>query len=174
MDTPLLKKAYERLLKIRGEPREIAFGFALGIFVGMSPTMGLQILIAVFFAALFKWNKISAAVGVFITNPLTAPFIYSANYFVGAKIYGLKKNFNLTDDFGVSTLSTMIQKTPRILYALIIGGVVLGLPLAVAGYYFSFNAVRKYREDLKQRITLQKAKFVDKRKKRKRAKKKKA
>ena len=32
-----LKKAYERLLKIRGEPREIALGFALGIFIGMSP-----------------------------------------------------------------------------------------------------------------------------------------
>lgn len=168
-----LKKTYERLLKIRGEPKQIALGFAMGLFVGMTPTIGFQILIAIFFAALFKWNKISAAIGVWITNPITAPFIYSVNYFVGAKIYGIKKNYSFADDLSVSTISAMFQKTSKILYALIIGGIVLGLPLAVAGYYFSFNAVRKYREDLKYKIADKKARFVERRKKRKRAKKKK-
>jgi uncharacterized protein (DUF2062 family) len=37
--------------------------------------MGFQIAIGVFIAALLKWNKIAAAVGVQVTNPLTAPFI---------------------------------------------------------------------------------------------------
>lgn len=58
------KRAYERLLKIRGEPNQIALGFALGLFVGMSPTMGFQIVVAVSLAALLKWNKISTAIGV--------------------------------------------------------------------------------------------------------------
>jgi uncharacterized protein (DUF2062 family) len=39
-------------------------GFAFGIFIGMTPTMGIQMPIAVFIAALIKWSKISAAFGV--------------------------------------------------------------------------------------------------------------
>jgi uncharacterized protein (DUF2062 family) len=77
-------KTYERFLKIRGTPREIGLGFAIGLFVGMSPTMGFQMAIAVFLAAVFKWNKISAAAAVWITNPVTAPIIYGVTYFIGA------------------------------------------------------------------------------------------
>ena len=167
------KRAYERLLKIRGEPNQIALGFALGLFVGMSPTMGFQIVVAVSLAALLKWNKISTAIGVWITNPLTAPFIYGMNYLVGAKLYGINKSFKLPEDLSLYAVAAMLKKTPEILYALIIGGIVLGLPLAVAGYYFSFSAVRKYREDLKKKITDKKDRFVEKRKQRKKAKEKK-
>jgi len=45
-------KAFERFIKIHGNPREIALGFALGVFVGMSPTYGFQIALGVFFAAI--------------------------------------------------------------------------------------------------------------------------
>ena len=45
------KKTYSRFLKIRGNPKEIALGFALGLFVGMSPFMGAHTIIAVFLAA---------------------------------------------------------------------------------------------------------------------------
>ena len=34
----IIQMPYKRFLKIRGEPREIALGFALGLFVGMTPT----------------------------------------------------------------------------------------------------------------------------------------
>ena len=78
----LLSRAYERFVRIRGRPREIALGFALCIFIGMLPTMGIQMPIAVFFAALLKWSKISPAFGVWITNPFTSPFIYGLTYMV--------------------------------------------------------------------------------------------
>ena len=86
-----LYKAYKRFLKIRGQPREIALGFALGLFVGMSPFIGLHTVIAVPLAALFKWNKLSSAISVWFTNAATAPIIYSITYLVGAKILGIKK-----------------------------------------------------------------------------------
>ena len=87
-----LRRVYERFIRIRGQPREIALGFALGLFIGMTPTMGIQMPIAVFFAALLKWSKISAAFGVWVTNPLTAPVIYAVTYFVGASVLGLETN----------------------------------------------------------------------------------
>ena len=147
-----LQKTYERFLKIRGNPREIALGFALGLFIGMSPTMGVQMAIAVFFAALFKWNKISAAVAVWITNPFTAPIIYGLTYYVGAKIIGMSNNISFLSGFDLAGLLHLIQKTPEILLAMALGGVVVGLPLAVAGYYFSFSAVNTYQKDIKAKL----------------------
>ena len=157
-----LKKGYRRFLKIRGHPNEIALGLALGLFVGMTPSMGFHTAIAVFLAALFKWNKISAAVGVWVTNPLTAPVIYGVNYFIGAKLIGLPKAYLLSEAHGFTRIYKMMLKAPEIFWALIVGGIVLGLPLAVAGYYFSYSVVQKYQDDIKQRLARSKEKLAQK------------
>ncbi len=154
-----IKKTYTRFLKIRGNPRQIALGFALGIFVGMSPFMGMHMLIAVFFAALFKWNKISAAIGAWISNPATAPFIYSMTFFIGSKFVTSKKGVGFLDeDIGIKTLFELITKTPQIIMILTIGGVILGIPVAITGYFIAYNAIVTYREKIKLKLQNRKKK----------------
>jgi uncharacterized protein (DUF2062 family) len=150
--TAFLQKTYERFLKIRGSPREIALGLALGLFVGMTPFMGFHTAIAVFFAAIFKWNKISSAVGVWVSNPLTAPFVYSATYIVGARVSGSARPFKPPGELGLSTITGLLQKTPEIFWTLIVGGIILGLPLAAIGYYFAYQSVLKYQQGLRAKI----------------------
>lgn len=75
-----------RFLRLQGSPDEIAKGFALGIFIGMTPTLGFQMAIAIFFAFLLKENKIAAALGVWITNPITAAPIYALEYESGRRL----------------------------------------------------------------------------------------
>ena len=147
-----LKKGYERFVKIRGNPREIALGFSLGLFVGMSPAMGFQTAIAVFVAALFKWNKISSAIGVWISNPFTAPLLYSITYFVGATIFGFANPSYQPAEFSGTSIATLLHKAPEILWALVLGGIVLGLPVAVAGYFFSYSAIHKYQEGARKKL----------------------
>jgi uncharacterized protein (DUF2062 family) len=165
-----LKRAYERFLKIRGSPRKIALGFALGLFIGMTPTMGFQMPIAVFVAALFKWNKISAAVAVWITNPLTAPFIYGFSYFVGAKMLGFEIALKPLSGLDFPTLR---EAGAKILLATIVGGVVVGIPLALLGYYLAFSAVHGYQTKLKHRVAAKKEKLARKIKRKKGQKSKK-
>ncbi|MFZ0611090.1 MAG: DUF2062 domain-containing protein [Desulfobacterales bacterium] len=141
-----LVRTYERFLKIRGQPREIALGFALGLYVGMTPFIGLHTVMAVPLAALLKWNKISAAVAVWFTNAATAPFIYSVTYLVGARIAGIKKVFSWADIESFSAVYHLILKTPEIIWAMVIGGAILGVPLAVAGYYLAYYIVDRYQE----------------------------
>jgi uncharacterized protein len=86
-----LKLNMLRLVRLRAEPIDIAKGFALGIFIGMTPTFGIQMIIAVFLAMFLEENKIAAAVGVWITNPLTAPFIYALEYESGRLLLGLDR-----------------------------------------------------------------------------------
>lgn len=171
--TTSLQKTYERFLKIRGNPREIALGLALGLFVGMTPFMGFHTAIAVFFAAIFKWNKISSAVGVWVSNPLTAPFVYGGTYIVGARVCGSNGSFTPPSELGVSTIVNLLQKTPEIFWTLIVGGVIVGLPLAAAGYYFSYQSVLKYQQGIGARIAEKIEKSTLKKRARKKRKKRK-
>jgi len=163
----LLKKAYTRFLKIRGEPREIALGFSLGLLVGMTPTMGFHTVIAVFFASLFKWNKISSALAVWITNPFTAPVIYSMTYVVGAKAMGLTMSHKLSDGLSSSNFIEMIKKTPEIFSAMTIGGFIIGIPLSLVGYHFIYSAISRYQEEIKRKLVEQKIRHAIKKEQRK-------
>ena len=167
------KKAYHRFLKIRGNPKEIALGFALGLFVGMTPFMGLHTAIAVPLAALLKWNKFSAALAVWVSNPLSAPFIYGITYYVGAKVLLIRDGYKLPMEFNLDALLYTLQKTPGIIGILLMGGVVVGLPLAVGGYYFSLRAIIQYRESIRKKIEEKKATISKKLKRDKTRKKKK-
>lgn len=147
-----LRKSYERFLKIRGNPREIALGFALGIFIGMTPFMGLHTAIAIFVAALVKWNKFAAAIAVWITNPVTAPVIYSVTYLVGARIVDPDQAFVMPNRFDLETLISLVKMGPDFLWILLIGGIVAGLPLAVAAYFLAFGAIVEYRKTIRLKI----------------------
>lgn len=168
-----LKKIYDRFIRIRGNPREIALGFALGLFIGFTPTMGIQIAMGVFFAALLKWNKIAAAIGVQVTNPLTAPFVYSFTYFIGAKLIGLERTFVWTDVFDLTKALDMLEKAPGIILALTIGGIIVGAPIAWAGYLISHAALEKYQKSIKDKLMLQKKRIKGKLHSRKSRKKRK-
>ena len=172
------QKAYQRFLKIRGHPREISLGFALGLFVGMSPFMGLHTAIAVLLAALFKWNKISAALAVWISNPFSAPVIYGLTYIVGARVLAYENSYTLPQEFDLNALLDIIRSAPDLIGVLIVGGIVTGIPLGVAGYFGAYFAIYEYRKNLQPRLNIEKAtniarKIKNRRRRRKRRKKKK-
>ncbi len=145
---------YQRFLRIRGTPKQIGLGLALGLFIGFSPSMGVQIIIAVSIASLLKWSKIAAALGVQVTNPLTAPFIYSFTYFLGARLMGLENEMGLPPALDFDFLVSMIDNAPGILAAMAIGGLVVGLPAAAAGYLAAYILMDRYQEKLKSGIQI--------------------
>lgn len=157
-----LRRGYERFLKIRGRPREIALGFALGLFVGMTPFMGAHTLIAVPLAALFKWNKISAAVAVWVTNAFTAPIIYGITYMLGAHLVGATQQFGFSEINSWDKLYHLVLNTPEIFWAMSVGGIILGIPLAVMGYYFAYTVVSRYQEKRKKKLAKSKKKLLRK------------
>ncbi len=146
------KQIYVRFLKIRSTPHEIGLGFALGLFIGFSPSMGIQVALAIFVTSLLKWSKIAAAIGVQVTNPITAPFIYSFTYFLGSKLIGLEKPLEIKNFMSIESLLVMIQDAPRLFAAMTIGGVLVGLPLALIGYLVAYKTMTRYQEKLKARI----------------------
>lgn len=155
----ILHTAYERFVKIRGNPREIALGFALGLFVGMTPFMGFHMAIAVFFAALFKWSKIAAAAGGWISNPVTAPFVYAGTYYVGNKVLNIQNACCIPKELNLDVIVQLLKSAPEIFWILTVGGIVVGIPVAVAGYYLALSAILRYREGIRETIHREKEKL---------------
>lgn len=141
----ILMRAYHRFIKLKGEPRQIALGFSLGIIIGMTPFFGAHILSSLILASLLGWSKISALIGVQITNVVTIPIIYPLNYWVGAKLLGASHAFRWPDDFDFSAVLELMKQSPMVLLDLFVGGLVLGIPLAVGGYFLALRSVQFYR-----------------------------
>ena len=79
---------YKRILSFfrhqNGSPFFNAKGLAIGVFSGCFPFFGLQTLMGVFFAKLARGNIFLAAIGTWISNPLTYVPLYYFNYKVGS------------------------------------------------------------------------------------------
>lgn len=137
-----LAKIFRRFLKLRGDPHAIAMGLALGVFVGMSPLMGLHSVIAITVAAVFKWSKIAALIGVFVTNPLTAPVIYPLTYTLGATILG---NPVTIGSSGGLNFGDIFQSSSAVLTNLFVGGGIIGLAGGAFSYAIALRTIRQYR-----------------------------
>ena len=81
-----LRKVIRRVIYSESSTTSIAGGFTLGIFLGLTPTVGFQMIPAAFLAALFRVNILAAMLAVWITNPLTVAPIYYGEYLIGKAI----------------------------------------------------------------------------------------
>jgi len=146
MDPVLIKvltRPYKKLLGVDADPHKVAGGFALGSFIGMTPFVGMQILISVSIASLAKWNRIAAGLGVFNTNLATGLFVFSFNYYIGSKILGLSSDFQLPDKLNLSFIPKILEAGFDVFLSLLIGGFITGLPFAFLVYHLTYRILKR-------------------------------
>jgi len=144
-----LRLLYLRLLRLKGEPGEVAGGIAIGVFIGMTPTVPLHTVLAVLIAYLFRKSKLAAAMGVWVSNPLVLPFVYLLDYKLGRMITRTTPPSFAVSDFSVHKV---IELGWRISFPLIIGGLSLGLICAIPSYIITRRLVILYREKRRKRF----------------------
>ena len=131
-----------RLARIQSGPDAIARGMALGLFIGFTPTFGFQMLLAILFAFLLRQNKIATFVGVWVTNPLTAPLIYGLEYEIGRALLGYPplmgiSHFNVEFNWSMGV---------QVGFPLLLGSMVLGIPAAIIGYSLTVRFIPSLRQ----------------------------
>ena len=129
---------------INESPRKMATAFAIGIFIGMSPLLGLHTVLGLLAAWLLRLNRLITLVGVFVTNPWTIVPIYSFGTWIGAKIMGMHKVIPVIDWTEITILGFLKEFRPLLL-PFIIGSTATGLVSAAVGYFVLYSAVKKYR-----------------------------
>ncbi len=132
------KDFIKKVLRTKDSPKKIALGLAIGVFWGITPTLGFAILFSLPTAFLLKGNKVAAILGTFVVNPFTTPFIYAFEYKVGQLIL---KTAPLPLSWDIFNLENLLN----ISKSLLVGGIFLAIGLALLTYFLTLQIVVKYR-----------------------------
>lgn len=130
-----LRKYYDRFLSLRGEPRTIAMGVAIGVFIGVTPTIPLHTTMIVIIGIIFRQNISAGYLGSWmISNPLTIPFFYLAEYRLGK--YLLSDRFSPAA-FTDYSLIHLLHHGWGVAAPLLVGGFVIAPFFAVPAYFIT-------------------------------------
>ena len=122
----------------------MAMAFAVGVFIGMSPLLGIHTILGLLAAWLFRLNRLITLVGVFVTNPWTIVPIYSFGTWVGAKLIGLDNLLPVIDDWSHITLIGLFKEFRPLLLPFLIGNTVICIVSAVVSYILIYKAAKNY------------------------------
>lgn len=137
-----LRYYYLRLLRLEGSPKVIARGLACGVFAGCFPWFGVQTLIGVLLAIIFRGNKLAAALGTWISNPLTYAPIFLFNFKIGQLIQG-NYLYDLSEFDFKSDWSQILELGETVLITLFIGSFCVGLVASIFTYFLSLNLIEQ-------------------------------
>jgi hypothetical protein len=104
--------------ELRGKPHEI-----------------LHTVLAVSLAVMMRASKLAAALGVWVSNPLTIPFFYYGSYRLGRLVLGLPPMTRPTD----YSLLGIINLSGKVAGTMLLGGVVLGIVLGLLTYFITLK-----------------------------------
>ena len=142
-----IRTFYEKFISLKGEPASIAAGLAIGVFVGVTPTIPFHTAIIILLGLLFRQNITAACLGSWlISNPLTIPLLYLSQYELGRILLRMQPyRFEITDYSlgGVAALGW------QILLPLQTGGIIMAPFFAVPAYFIAYwmiAAVRARRQ----------------------------
>ena len=135
---------YERFISLKGEPASIAAGLAIGVFVGVTPTIPFHTAIIVAVSLLLKQNITAAYLGTWlISNPVTIPFFYLSQYHLGRLLLDMGPyEFDFTD----YSLSAVVAAGWQILLPLQMGGIIMAPLFAVPAYYIANRLISTIRK----------------------------
>ena len=145
---------WRRVWRLSGSPHVIAMGFAAGVFASFTPFMGLHFIIGFGLAWALGGNLMASALGTFIGNPLTFPFIWWLTLTTGNAILG--QDVMAADLGSISVLKmsfgTVWDILKPIVLPMVVGGVPIGATVAMVSYWLLRPAIGSYQEKRQSRF----------------------
>lgn len=142
------KAFYERFISLKGEPKTIAIGMAIGVFIGVTPTIPFHTALIVVLCLIFRQNIASAILGSWIiSNPLTIPFFYVSEYHLGRYLLRSDHFRIVFTDYSVWSVVSMGW---RVAVPLLTGGVIVAFFFALFAYFITYRLVLTVRKNRDQ------------------------
>jgi len=117
----------------------IALGFASGVFASFTPFIGFHFFIGFMLAWVLGGNIIASALGTFIGNPITFPFIWWITLITGNRILGhdpVDFDWDWVRLFSDSSSNIWLVVKP-----MLVAGVPMGIIVATLSYFLLRPAV---------------------------------
>ncbi|WP_028033398.1 DUF2062 domain-containing protein [Chelativorans sp. J32] len=144
----------KRALRLSATPHAIAIGVAAGIFASFTPFMGFHVILAATAAWLLRGNVVASALGTFVGNPLTFPFIWGATLGLGRFILRGEHPAGIgPEDIGHLLWHLEFEKLwEPLLKPMAVGALPLGALAALIGYIVTRWATNAFREERRKRL----------------------
>lgn len=120
-------------------PYALARGVSIGLLIGLTPTVGVQIVMMIVACYLFRGNFLAAFALSWVTNPLTVGPLYYGFHQMGELVFGpllapLAELSGLRGDIVEESVTTLL------------GSLVFAIPAAVSGYFICLKFVQRRRQ----------------------------
>lgn len=129
---------YLRLILLPETPHRVALGLAVGVFFGLLPVIPFQTILSVLLAYILKGSKAAAALGTWVTNPLTIPPFYALFYYLGRALTPFGRGTDLPEGWKFSDLMNL---GADMALAALFGGLMLAVIMAPLAYMFTFKHI---------------------------------
>lgn len=149
---------YRRFQRLKGDPHALARGFAIGVFIGITPTMPFHTVTIILLALLARSSAIAGILSSWIVcNPLTYFPIYYFSLVIGNAVTPYHLNWAkiryaldtlIHSDSIMQSIHTIGALGFEAVIVMVSGGTILAIPFTVISYYLSlkfFYAVKKKR-----------------------------
>ena len=141
-----IRYLWNRLKEEAKDPHQAALGVALGVFIGFTPTIPFHTILAIILARVLNGSQIAAALGVWVSNPLTIPPLYWSSFKVGYWALGKAPPLLLPSDF---SLVTLLKLGGEVAGVSLLGGIFLAFIPAVLCYIITFKAFKTFRSKMR-------------------------
>ena len=139
------RRVLDRARKVLHEtssPHQIALGFTLGLTLSMLPVPFVGLALGIGSAAMMRANVVAAYLGSAVMNPLTGPFIFFAELWVGLTLVGEPvPSWSVVSRYGATQwlqmLREMLAPFGLGIGAMMLASIVFGYPLAYFGTAFA-------------------------------------
>ena len=141
MNSEQLKQRAKAILALDSHPAHIAAGFAVGVFISITPFFGIHTPMAIGAAFLFRLNKLTPITGAWVNTPFTVVPVLIASFKLGEYLLGNKpRPFNVNfDQLSWAAIRPYAD-------AILLGSSVIGLVAAVIGYFICYWLVVRFRK----------------------------
>lgn len=146
-----IKEHLKDVATLKKSTHSIAFGFALGTFIAISPTFGFGIFIGLFLVLIFKKiSKFALFTSFFIWNPFILFLLYPVSFGIG-KVILSNGSAPAVQQYKFEILNQLFAYSRIFL----IGSLILAVIISMVSYFFMFSLItfikRKREKNLQMR-----------------------
>ena len=150
--SPRARRWLDQLLHTHDTPRRTAAAFAVGVFFGFSPFLGLHTVLGLVVAFAFGLNRVAVLLGVYLNLPWIVPAYYSVCTVLGAALLGVDVPPHLLNDFRQSLADaswgefrTLARSLAPLLWAYGLGSTIGAVGLSLVAYRASLATIVAHR-----------------------------
>ena len=133
-----IRRFYRTFISLKGDPHRIAMGMAMGVFIGITPTIPFHTALVFLLVLITRQNFTAAMLGTWISNPLTIPFLYWGQYKIGDYLLGMNERITLEKGF---ELQDLLHAGWKIFVPMQLGGLIMAPLFAIPAYYLTYKVV---------------------------------